>query len=243
MVPQIHQLRSLLPDRLLAPITPIVNPRKAGSQRAMPKNPQKLFESLAQCARDGVAEVEEFKSMWQSSELQAVWGWMDEKLKESNGQYPQPTGMWERDYDVILRNLEAEERQKEEQRRKDEEEQERLKALSAEGGWRGVVESFQQRQLPGLRIFLNKNEAMITVHLGSAGMTFEVQEVVSLEDSGALEWQVEPQPQPWKAPSKLEIAICSNLNHRPRKWDLAYLLVSKSTLNQGFRKADHLPRK
>ncbi|KAL1967072.1 hypothetical protein VTN77DRAFT_3596 [Rasamsonia byssochlamydoides] len=221
---KIHQLRSLLPDRLLAPITPIVNPRKAGSRKSIPKSPQQLYESLAQCARDGVAEVEEFKAMWQSPELKAVWGWVDEKLKESNGQYPQPTGMWERDYDVILRNLENEERQKEEQRQKDIEEQERLQALSAEGSWRGVVESFEKRQLPGLRLLMSKNEAMITVYLGRAGMAFDVQEVASPEDSGTFEWHVDAQPQLWKAPSRLETAICANLNRRPRKWDLAYLL-------------------
>jgi hypothetical protein len=222
---QIHQLRSLLPDRLLAPLIPIVNPRKADG-RATPKSPQALYESLAQCARDGVAEVEGFKSMWQSPELKPVWDWMDQKLNESNGQYPQPTGMWERDYDIILRNLENEDRQIEEQRQKEEEEQERLQALSAEGGWRGVIESFEKRQLPGLRLLVSKNEAMIKVHLGMAGMRFDVQEVVSPEDAGAIEWQVETPTQLAKTPSRLETAICANLNRRPRKWDLAYLLVS-----------------
>jgi hypothetical protein len=83
--------------------------------------------------------------MWQSPEMKVIWDRIDNMLKESNGIYPQPSGMWERDYDVVLEELSAEERKIEERRQKDEELQERLKVLSTDGGWKGVVESFRQR--------------------------------------------------------------------------------------------------
>ncbi|KAL2001477.1 hypothetical protein VTN02DRAFT_1696 [Thermoascus thermophilus] len=221
---KIHQLRTLLPDRLLAPLVPIVNPQKAGPGRPVPKTPEILCEQLSQAVRDGVAEVEEFKSMWQSPEMKLIWDRLDEKMKECDGDYPQPDGVWEQDYDVLLEELDREERIKEERRQKDEEEQERLRARSMEGGWKGIVESFRQKGLPGVRILLNKNETVITVVLLKAGMAFDIQEVDGQGGKGYSEWRVSNKQFAGEPKTKLGTGILICLNSRPRKWDLAYLL-------------------
>ncbi|KAL1856764.1 hypothetical protein Plec18170_003735 [Paecilomyces lecythidis] len=218
---KIHQLRTLLPERLLAPLIPIVNPRKAGPNRPVPKSPQILYEQLSQAARDGVAEVEDFKSTWQSPDMRAIWARMDEKMKECNGDYPQPTGVWEHDYDKLLEELDKEESTGQRQHKKAEEEQSRSQALST-GGWKGIVESFKQKGLPGVRVLLNKNEDVITVVLLKAGMSFDIHELHS-QESG-VEWRVSNKQHPGKPKTKLETSVSISLNQRPRKWDLAYLL-------------------
>jgi hypothetical protein len=185
-----------------------------------------LAERLAQSARDGIAEVEQFRSMWQGPEMKAVWNRVDEKLKESKGDYPQPSGKWERDYDVILNELENEERANEERRRKDEERQEKLKALSFGGAWKGTLESFQQRSLPGMQISPGSNEATITVVLLKSGMVFDIQKIIIQEVNGSFEWQVSSRQPRGRPKTKLETAVVACLNSRGRKWDLSYLLVS-----------------
>jgi hypothetical protein len=223
---KIHQLRTLLPDRLLAPLVPIVDPQNASLGTQAAKSPQILGGQLAQSARRGVAEIEQFKSTWQSSEMKVVWDRIDKMLKESNGIYPQPSGTWERDYEVLLEELGVKERKIEERRRKDEEYQERLKVLSTDGGWKGIVQSFQQRRLPGVQIVLSRNEVVITVVLIKAGMAFDIQCENSQVDAGVSEWRVSNKQRPGVPATKFESSILNCLNSRPRKWDLAYLLVS-----------------
>ncbi|KAJ9363690.1 mediator complex subunit 27-domain-containing protein [Paecilomyces variotii] len=220
---KIHQLRTLLPDRLLAPLIPIVNPRRAGPNRPVPKSPQMLYEQLSQAARDGVTEVEDFVSAWQSPEMRAVWARMDEKMKECDGDYPQPSGIWEHDYDKVLEELDKEEHTSQRRHKKTEEEQSRAQALSA-GGWKGVVESFKQKGLSGVRILLSKNEDVITVVLLKAGMSFDIQEIHGQEEDGKVEWRVSNKQYPGKPKTKLETSVSICLNLRPRKWDLGYLL-------------------
>lgn len=228
---QIHQLRTLLPDRLLAPLIPIVNPRRAGPNRPVPKSPQMLYEQLSQAARDGVTEVEDFVSAWQSPEMRAVWARMDEKMKECDGDYPQPSGIWEHDYDKVLEELDKEEHTSQRRHKKTEEEQSRAQALSA-GGWKGVVESFKQKGLSGVRILLSKNEDVITVVLLKAGMSFDIQEIHGQEEDGKVEWRVSNKQYPGKPKTKLETSVSICLNLRPRKWDLGYLLVSTSSVKK-----------
>lgn len=205
---------------------PIVDPQNASLRTQAAKSPQILGEQLAQSARGGVAEIEQFKSMWQSLEMKVVWDRIDNMLKESNGTYPQPSGTWERDYEVLLEELGVKERKIEERRRKDEEYQERLKVLSTDGGWKGIVQSFQQRRLPGVQIVLSRNEVVITVVLMKAGMAFDIQCENSQVDAGVSEWRVSNKQRPGVPATKFESSILNCLNSRPRKWDLAYLLVS-----------------
>jgi hypothetical protein len=175
-----------------------------------------------------VAEIEAFKATWRNPEMKTIWDWMDGKLKESDGDFPQPVSMWERDYDIILKNLEEEESRKEQRLKQDEEQQERFRILSARGDRPAVIDSFKKRNLPGVQIFQGRNEAVITLVLLKAGIAFRIQEIpdCTSADDGIPNWDVTIKPSLNQVNTKLDTAILSTLNDRPRKWDLVYLLVS-----------------
>jgi hypothetical protein len=213
---------------------PIIDPRKANSGRPLPASPEILRKQLVQSATAGVAEVEAFKSTWQSEAMKSIWDWMETKLQESNGDFPQPTGMWERDYDVILQGLEKEELEKEQQRKTEEEQQEQSRILSSEGDRNAVFDSFKDRNLPGVRLLKGRNEAVIVFALLTTGMIFEIQEIPTSANAGIPDWEVTIKQSPGQARTKLENAVISVLNDRPRKWDLAYLLVSDETALSSF---------
>lgn len=106
-----------------------------------------------------------------------------------------------------------------------------------------VVESFQARQIPGFRLASTRNESTIVVSLELAGLTFEIQEALTTttettsettttNTTNKPEYRVSTrQHLPLSKPtasagtSRLETAIVQQLNSRPRKWDLRYLLV------------------
>ena len=193
----------------------------------MPKSPQSLYEQLSKTTRDGVAEVNNFQTKWRGPEMKAVWDHVDAKIRENGGQLLQPTGMWERDYDVLLEKLVKEEESKKEEQQRVEEEVERARInQSAEGDWRRVVDNFTQRNVPGVRVVPSKTRDFVAVSLVKAGMNFEAQVISASEEDGVSTWQVSNKEHPRKPPSKLETAICHCLNSRPRQWDLAFLLVS-----------------
>ncbi|RHZ47409.1 RNA polymerase II mediator complex subunit MED27 domain-containing protein [Aspergillus thermomutatus] len=218
----IHQLRTLLPGRLMEPIVPIVNP-KAASRRPLPKSPRVLSEQLSQTARAGVAEVQEFQSMWRSPEMKAIWDHVDARIKQNGGQLLQPTGMWERDYDVLLEELEKEQRTEKEQQQRVKEEEERAKIQAVDGGWRTIVETFIRRSPPGVRVMPHQDQPRITVVLVKVGMAFQLQ-AVNGDGQAVIDWRVQDQAAPGKPKTKLETAVAACLNARPRQWDLAYLL-------------------
>ncbi|KAH8429993.1 RNA polymerase II mediator complex subunit MED27 domain-containing protein [Aspergillus melleus] len=218
----VHQLRTLLPERLLDPLTPNPNPKA----QSAPKSPGALLQQLSQCFQDGAAEVQAFQNMWRGPEMKAVWEHVDAQIKENGGILLQPTGVWEQDYDTILEELLKEQEKKNEQQRKAAEEQERSNIRSAEGGWRAVVDGFAQRNVPGVRLVPSKSEDSVIVALGKAGMVFDVHTVGGTEGNGVPEWQVTSKAAPGQPQTKLEKLITDCLNARPRQWDLAHLLVS-----------------
>ena len=224
---QIYQLRTLVPDRLLAPLTPIVNPNKNESSTPMPKSPQEMFEQLSQAAREGVAEVSAFKAEWNRPEMKVIWDRIDQKLAESGGDYPQPAGMWEQDYDVILKKLDREEKRQERQRKKIMEEQERSQLISVDGGWRSVVELFMKQDNPGLLITFPQSAENLNyffVLLRKISVMLCVQQGQSIGDKRESAWQVKSVPH--GSTSKVEIEILNQISSRDRQWDLRYLLVS-----------------
>jgi hypothetical protein len=209
----------------MEPIVPIVNPKAASaSRRPLPKSPRVLFEQLSQTARASVTEVQEFQAMWRSPEMKAIWDHVDARIKANGGQLLQPTGMWERDYDVLLEELEREERTQKKEQLRVKEEEERAKIQAVEGGWGTIVESFIRRDLPGVRVMAHEDQDRITVVLVKAGMAFQLQ-AVNGDGQGMADWRVQ-MAAPGKPKTKLETAVAACLNARPRQWDLAYLLVS-----------------
>ncbi|GMG33647.1 unnamed protein product [Aspergillus oryzae var. brunneus] len=187
------------------PLVPIVNP-KAAAGRAVPRSPQMLYEQLSQAAKAGVAEVTEFQNMWRSPEMNAVWERVDAQIKENGGQLLQPTGVWDRNYGTLLEELVKEENARMEQQRKSEEELERSRIQSTEGGWRAIVDSFIQKNVPGVRVLPTKSETSVTVVLPKAGMTFKVHTIGGSEVNGVPEWQVSSRTMPGQVKTKLESA-------------------------------------
>ncbi|PWY66826.1 hypothetical protein BO94DRAFT_330622 [Aspergillus sclerotioniger CBS 115572] len=228
MEAMIHRLRTLLPERLLEPLAPLVNP-KAAAGRPAPKSPQMLYEQLAQASRAGVSEVQEFQSMWRSPEMKAVWDRIDAQIKENGGRMLQPTGKWERDYDMILAELRKEEQIQNEQQQRANEELERSKIQATEGGWRAIAEGFTQKNVPGVRVVPSHNESSVTVVLVKAGMAFKVDAIAGQDGNGVPDWRVSARTQHGQPPSKLETAVVHCLNSRPRQWDLYYLLDMMSS--------------
>ncbi|KAK2784495.1 hypothetical protein FQN53_008485 [Emmonsiellopsis sp. PD_33] len=221
MEAKIHTLRTLVPNRLLSPLAPIVNP---DPRTPIPKSPQEMFDQLAQAARDGVAEVESFKSEWQSPDMKLIWDRIDQKMAESKGDHPATTGMWERDYDAILRKLDEGERMEKDQKRRLEEEQERIQVASSETGWREIVERYQKMDMP----------ISITIPPVSdnAGRFFVVAKKISLQFHVIQGPYSGPRtPREWQVmavsrgnTTKLEAEILDCIRSRDRKWDLPYLL-------------------
>ncbi|PLB40495.1 RNA polymerase II mediator complex subunit MED27 domain-containing protein [Aspergillus candidus] len=219
----IHQLRDLLPDRLLDPLLPILNPRVL-KERALPKSPQALLQQLSQTARAGVAEVNDLGATWRGDEMKPVWDRVQGNIRENGGQLLQPTGMWERDYNVLLEELEAEEKERREQQAREEEEAERSRIQTMEGGWKAVVDAFVQRRTPGVKALVSQERTAVEVVLVKAGMAFSVRPADGSDGSGVPDWEVESKSKSQPAVTKLESAVADCLNACPRRWDLAYLL-------------------
>lgn len=189
------------------------------------ESPAQLRDNLDRAARDGLAEIKDFQAKWRGSELQPLWAHVEARIQASNGQLIQPTGMWEKDYDVLLRELVNEEKIKEEERQREEEDAERVKAQSSEEEWESVAEKYIQREVPGVRVIKGQRPLSVTVALAKAGMIFLVQGVKESDVVGVSEWQVSVKTPPGRQPTKLESSILECLKSRSRKWDLAFLLV------------------
>lgn len=203
---------------------PISN-SKASPLKAVAESPSLLRSELNQTARNRLSNIEKFQSTWRGPELQPIWGRVEARIKESNGQLLQPTGIWEKDYDVLLEELLKVEKTKEEESQREEEDAERAKAQSSEGEWETVVERFIQRNIPGVRVVKGQKAFSLGVALVKAGMILLVEGVKETDVPGVSEWLVSAKTPPGRSSTKLENSIMDCVNSRPRKWDLAFLLV------------------
>ena len=206
-----------MPQGLLEPLVPIANPDKVSLGNPIAETPRILRASLDEAARARVADVQQFQALWRDPELTSVWTHVENRIQEANGQLLQPTGKWDRDYDVLLEELVRNEKSKIDENQRVDEEAERTKAQSTEGEWKNVLERFVQRDMPG------QDETSLAVALVRAGVVFQVKGVSS---PGSLisDWEVSSKIA-GRSPTKLEDAILGCVGSRPRKWDLAFLLV------------------
>jgi hypothetical protein len=133
--------------------------------------------------------------------------------------------MWERDYDVLLEELLQSEKSREEERLREEEVAERTKIQSSEGGWQAIVESFIQRNVPGVRVIKGQGALSLAIALSKAGIIFHVEGLKENDALGVGEWHVSSKAPPGRVPTKIENSIVECLNSRSRKWDLSFLLV------------------
>lgn len=157
--------------------------------------------------------------------MRPVWDHVESRIKESNGDFIQPTGMWEKDYDVLLKELLKADKTKEEEIEQEQEKLERSKAQSSDEEWQAVLEKFTQRDVPGIRVVKGQDPFSLSVVLAKAGMIFSVKGAQEPNVSGVSEWQVVSQTPASRSPSKIEQAIQDCLNSRPRKWDISFVLV------------------
>ncbi|KAL4902759.1 hypothetical protein BDW74DRAFT_180458 [Aspergillus multicolor] len=228
----IHQLRTLLPERLLEPLAPIVNPKAAASV-AVPTSPQALFQRLSQSASDGVREVETFKSLWRGREMKGVWERVDTLIYENAGQLLQSNGMWQEDYDKILQDIAKHDAARKKEQQRAQEEQERSQLQSVEGGWIALVERFAQTGVPGMRVLPLRDSSFIVL-LPKVGLAFKVDAIENGQE-GVPDFNVTSKSSSAEPASKVETAVLGCLNARPRKWDLNYLfgmILSYSNLFQ-----------
>lgn len=213
---KIHELRQFLPEGLLEPLVP---------EKPAPDSPAQLRNGLEQATRDRLAGIENFQSLWRGTEMKPVWSHVESRIKESNGDLIQPTGMWEKDYEVLLKELIKTEKTKDEEFEREQEQVERSKAQSSDGEWQAVVERFTQQDVSSMRVVKGKDPFSLSTVLAKAGMIFSIKGLEESGIPGVSEWQVSSQSPPGRSPSKLQHAIQDCLNARTRKWDLAFLLV------------------
>ncbi|KAI2703534.1 hypothetical protein DTO013E5_6961 [Penicillium roqueforti] len=219
---KIHELRGFMPQGLLEPLVPIANPDKVSLGNPIAETPRILRASLDETARARVADVQQFQSLWRDPELAFVWAHVESRIREANGQLLQPTGKWERDYDVLLEELARKEKSKVDERQREDEEAERIKAQSTEGEWKNVLERFVQRDIPGVRVIKSQDGTSLAVALVRAGVVFQIKGI-SFPGSPVSDWEVSSNIA-GRSPTKLENAILECVGSRPRKWDLAFLL-------------------
>ncbi|KAL6238530.1 hypothetical protein BDW75DRAFT_227957 [Aspergillus navahoensis] len=229
----IHQLRTLIPERLLEPLAPIVNP-KAAAAVGIPNSPQALHQRLSQSACNGVREVEDFKAMWRSQEMKAVWERIDKLIYENAGQLLQSNGMWQDDYNQMLQDIAKHDNIRKEQQRKAKEEQERSQLQSAEGGWKAIVDKYAQAGIPEMRVLPTKSDSSFVVLLPRVGLAFKVN-AIGTGQAGVPDFNVSSKSSSGEPASKVETAILSCLNARPRKWDLNFLFGMISSYSNIFQ--------
>lgn len=206
---------------------PIIRPQnKFGPYKQVPNSPQNLLQQLVSTGQEGAAEVESFKKEWTRPELKSVWDRIEQKMKDSGGDHPPPTGVWEKDYDVILAEIDREEERKWEEGEKDVEQKEKQEYLSMEGGWRGVIERLREKEVPDVRISVDPKGDVITVVLLKAGLSVIIQQPQEGDNGNPDVWRILYKP---GRTTKLEEEIMQCLNQRRRQWDLSYLLVSFSS--------------
>lgn len=215
-----------MPQGLLEPLVPIANPDKVTIDNSIAETPQILRANLDEAARARVAGIKQFQNLWRDPELQSVWSHVEARVNESNGRLIQPSGKWDRDYDVLLEELAQKQKTTLEESQREAEEAERIKAQSTDGEWEKVLERFVQRNVPGVRVVKGQDQTL-AVALVRAGVVFQIKGV-SESASQAFEWEVSSKAT-GRSLTKLEGAILGCVGSRSRKWDLAFLLVRLSS--------------
>lgn len=180
---------------------------------------------MEHAARSGLASIDQFQSIWRGPQMKPIWGHVESRLKESNGQYLQPSGVWGKDYGVLLDELTKAEKSTEEERQRAEEEVSRAQLQTSDDQWQTATENLAQRNVPGLRVIKGEVANTLAVALARAGIIFLVRGLQEPDVPGVSEWQVSSKVAPGRTPTKLELAVLDSLHSRPRKWDLAFLLV------------------
>lgn len=172
-----------------------------------------------------MAEIESFKTSWNSSEMTEILDRVDARLRDRNGEYPHMSNIWECDYEEVLASHDRDEKQMQEMKAMQQDKLEKEKLESAVGGWKGIVETFKMRNIPGiaLHIISPDDAERFSVDLQSISTTFYVQRFRGNIGHDSEMWHVNTGFQ--QNQSKLALEILDYIQSRQRQWDLQYLLV------------------
>lgn len=214
----------------MGPLKPIID--RSPENRDSPKSPHELFEQLSRAAREGFAEIDEFKSAWNGPETQAIWNRVEERMNERGGEYPPISTVWDENYDMVLQQLDRAEQQQKIAKKRAEEESEMNRQATTEGGWQGILESFKARGLPGISAQVlppsHDGSARFSIQLHSISTILYLQSIRDPALRDMESWHISLDNR--QTPSMLAQEIVACLSDRDRKWDLPYLLVSYLTL-------------
>ena len=203
---QILQLRTLLPGRLWDPIlTTIENPAVSKYSRS----PAALFAHLQKTANDGYQEVENFKSIWHSDEMQALWE------KTNVEVFPQGNDTWMFNHQPLANQIKNPEIPSAEAET----------SAVVEEDFKETLQKFQERNRTIKVRFLDQG-AEFSLHLKFAGMSFRIDRETGNSSGGFLVLSDTE-----KKISDLQQGILHSINNSNHQESLSRLLVSLTPSN------------
>ncbi|KAJ5480852.1 hypothetical protein N7539_006746 [Penicillium diatomitis] len=222
---RIHELRQLVPSNDVDSLDAQMNLLFDKSVERFPDSADEASSTLDESTRTKMELVDGFISAWQNSDMKDVWAHVESQINDSDSHVLQPTGMWERDYDVLLDDLLRAEKTKEHQHSLEKEAAERSQAQASAESWKSILEQFEKRNTRGVKAsVISQVTPKLLMALLKTGMIFSIQCVQLPDAEGSTEWMVSINAVPKRAPSKIEESIMQHVNSRPRKWDLAFLM-------------------
>ncbi|KAK2740207.1 hypothetical protein FQN57_006218 [Myotisia sp. PD_48] len=219
---RIQRLRSLVPERLMAPLKPfIAQSWESGADQVLPGD---LFQLLSQAVKDGITELDDFKSSWNSPEMGTILNRVDQRLAQRGGEYPHMNGIWHHSYEAMLKSLEIQGQMLGEEDAIRKENEEKINLQYSNGGWKSILSAFMARDSPGILVQdLSTNDAAcFSIILQAISVVFYIQHARNTRSQDAEIWHVNSGIQ--QNPSKLTIEILECIQSRGKKWDLGYLL-------------------
>jgi len=203
---KVHQIRKLLPEKLIAPLK-----QATGSPRANHTiSPAALAGQLKKVAVEGIGQIEAFKKDWYSDEMRSLW-------EEANqAHYPRGDDCWRTDYEALARQTTKSARPAQD---KTQELGEQRQSVNEDP--REVIKSIKDKW-PALRIEVLDETLGLPVDVKVAGMSFRVNREQS-DVPGVYSVTGKPGSQA----SGLIQEILNFLETRKEKQSLKYLLVGK----------------
>jgi len=202
-VPQICQLRTLLPERL-------INPARIALENPGGCPPEKLASYLQTTARQGSREVQKFTQDWHSDEMRELW-------QTVNGvDLPQGGDAWTVDYLHLIKSL-----QDGEQRQNALDLKEKQYRAAVDENAAEVARNFKEKH-PELKLHISDETKGLSIELEVAGMHLCVAHDTS---SSVSSYHVSGKPD--MPESSLLKDVLQTVGNRESKASLTELLVRR----------------
>lgn len=158
---QLARLRSLIPTRLLAPLTALKGSSNSDEQLQNPGFPDdpnttdsvatdpavlELAARLQKCAAEATAEVNNFKQSWTSHEMRSLWQHVEQKLHDEETSVDDVIWdeTWNEDYEDLLRRHDQHEEGSSEGNPSTKAVDEERMFAQLVGGWEACIASLNQ---------------------------------------------------------------------------------------------------